>query len=876
MPNFIIILLLLTTPLVSRGPIISESSDLVRKVILNESFNTPPEESDVGWTGMHHHFGVEKSGEAAMLRLRGNATRSDTSWLATSLSLYHGEWNYSISINGEPSNANRIDLVVMSDAADLKSNFSGYVLKAGENGSNDVIRLMRSDKGVFTTILSGTTPIANGGKFQIRLIRDPIGHWQLYVAKSGEAFEFQGSTNDITYGNLGYSGFRVIYTRTRNSDYAIGPIHILQTTPQILQADLAGSKLNVKLDVEIRRESAVKLTVDGLKIPSISNIQGTMIDFELSSLLKAGRRTLIISGLTTANGVFIDVDATINIDVSAIINPRDILINEYLYYPPEDIPQFVELVNVSGNTLNLKGWELRDNSTGNRSITSSDMWIEPGAYLVLTPDSSTLSTYYSAPNVRQMARFPFLNRGSKDAVILRTQSGQTIDSLAYAPSPAGDGVSIERISLQAPSWAPTNWKPSAHRRGATPGEPNSIPPEEPSTPTMDLAVLTTPQSLTLTFSSEIDITSVYNVSINGIRVSISPCTSADWRVVQCSSVAVLPVEPDKPSFIEIEGARSLLGYTLPMLRVPISWVPDRGDILINEIMFNPLQARFDGGSDQSHYVELVNVRGHHVHVSDIQMKTKSTTSSTSSTITFLERDKAFIAPQSILVLHADTASTEVSRLSRFFGLNTDSRYFRANRSTLSLNSTAGDVWIFSSGQTTIDSIRYDAEFHYPSVRDRRGVSLERIALGGSSLDPRNWGSHAGPLGGSPGRPNSIVHDSRPTTAAAVELYPNPFSPDNDGHEDVISIRLIMPDPGWLTKVSVYDRHGRNVRTLADGERIGMSYEIFWNGLDDQNRRVFTGFYVVLIEAWHVEQRKSQIIKKVVGLIHQPVQRLSFK
>ncbi len=876
MQNFIIILLLLTIPLVSRGPILSVSSDYVRKVILNESFNTPPEESDVGWTGMHHHFMVEKSGEVAMLRLRGNAIRSDTSWLATSVSLYHGEWNYSISINGDPSNSNRIDLVVMSDTTDLKSNFSGYVLKAGENGSNDVVRLMRSDKGVLTTILSGTTSIANGGKFHIRLVRDPIGHWQLYVAKSGEAFEFQGSTKDVTYGNQRYSGFRIIYTRTRNSDYAIGPIHILQTTPQILYADLTGSKLSLKFDVEIRPESAVKLTVEGLQIPSISTIQGTMIEFELLNPLKPGRRTLIISGLSTLNGAFINVDATTNMDVSAIINPRDILINEYLYYPPEDIPQFVELVNVTGNAINLKGWELRDNSTGNRSITPSDMWIEPGAYLVLTPDSSTLSTYYSAPNVRQMARFPFLNRGSKDAVILRTQNGLTIDSLSYTPSPAGDGVSIERISLQAPSWASTNWKPSVHRRGATPGEPNSIPPEEPSKPTMDLAVLTTPHSLTLTFSNEMDITSVHDVSINGIHVSLSPCTSADWRVVLCSSAAVLPVELDKPSFIEIEGTRSLFGYPLPMLRVPISWTPNRGDILINEIMFNPLQARYDGGSDQSHYVELVNVRNHHVHTGDIQMKTKSTTGSTTSTITFIERDKAYIAPQSILVLHADTASTTVSRLSRFFGLNTDSKYFRANRSTLSLNSAAGSVWIYSSGQATIDSVRYDAEFHYPSVRDRRGVSLERIALGGLSIDPRNWGSHAGPLGGSPGRPNSIVPNSRPTTAAAVELYPNPFSPDNDGYEDVISIRLTMPNPGWLTKVSVYDRHGRKVRTLADGERIGMSYEIFWNGLDDHNRRVFTGYYVILIEAWHIEQRKSQIYKKVVGLIHQPAQGLSFK
>jgi len=56
----------------------------------------------------------------------------------------------------------------------------------------------------------------------------------------------------------------------------------------------------------------------------------------------------------------------------------------------------------------------------------------------------------------------------------------------------------------------------------------------------------------------------------------------------------------------------------------------------------------------------------------------------------------------------------------------------------------------------------------------------------------------------------------------------------------------------------------------------MSHEIIWNGLDDNNRRVFTGFYIVLVEVWHLEMRKSKVYKKVVGLIHQPVGSFSFK
>jgi hypothetical protein len=873
----IITLLFLTLPFINSGMSTTIKGDYVRKVLLHEQFTTPPEESDVGWTGMHHHFGTEKSGDIAMLRLRGNTIRSDTSWLATSVSLYHGEWNYTINIGGEPSNSNRIDMVVMSDAVDLKSTFNGYIVKAGENGSNDVIRLMRVDNGIMTPILSGTTPIAEGGKFDIRLVRDPIGLWMLYVAKSGQAFQFQGSTIDTKYGNLGYSGFRVIYTRTRNSDYAIGPIQILQTTPQILNTEWTPpTALKLKFDTALRQGSAVALFVDGNHIPTISTLESYNVTFELPYPLEAGRRSLTITGLSTMNGVFSGVEASISIDVLNVIYPRDVLINEYMYHPPEDIPQFVELVNVSSNAINLKGWELRDNGTANRPITAMDLWIEPGGYIVLTPDSSTLSAYYAAPNVRQMAKFPFLNRGSKDAVIVRAPGGMMVDSLGYTPSSAGDGISIERRSLQAPTGVPTNWRPSVHRRGATPGEPNSVPPEDPQTPLLELAIISGPNSLILTFSAEINVDSISDAVINGVRTAISPCTSTDWKLVYCTPPTALPIDPDNPSLIEVLSIRSLLGTTIPNLSSPLSWRSKKGDLIINEILFNPLQARYDGGIDQSQYVELFNVRNHHVFVGDLQLKSKSSSGNSISTIVFSEKDVPIVKPKSMLVLHADTATTASSRLTRYFGLVDDATYMRANRSTLSLNSTSGIVWMYASDLITIDSVRYDATYHYPSVRDRRGVSLERISTLGSSADPTNWGSHAGTFGGSPGVVNSIAVGSQITSESTVNVFPNPFSPDNDGFEDITSVTISMPDSGWLVRVFVHDQYGRKVRTLADGERIGTTHELFWNGLDDNNRRAFTGFYVILVEAWHVERRKSQIYKKVVGLIHQPGAGVSFK
>jgi hypothetical protein len=873
----IITLLLFTSSISLWASNPAGTGDYAQKVVLNEPFTKPPEASDVGWTGMFHHFHLEQVEDLNILRLRGNATRSDTSWLATPLTLYHGEWHYTISIDGDPSNSNRIDLVVMSDAEDLKSDFNGYLLKAGENGSNDVVRLMRVDKGVLTPILSGTTSIANGGTFRVRMVREPIGQWTMYVAEADGPFQLQGSSEDNTYGKLGYTGFRAIYTRTRNADYAIGHIQILQTQPQILHAELKGANaLKLVMDSEIDPSSSLRLTTGGHLVSTRADIQNEVVEFELDTPLPTGYNSLQITGLTTANGNFVDVDASITLVVEAMVNPGDILINEYMYHPPEDVPQFVELVNVSDNRINLKGWELRDFGSGIRTISSTDIWFDPGGYIVLTPDSTVLSAYYSAPNVRQMARFPSLNRGSKDGVVLRTPYGVTIDSLAYSPSPAGDGVSIERRSLQAPTWAPSNWKPSAHRRGATPGEPNSHPPETPASPTLESAVQISPTSISLTFNSEIDASSLKNASINGIHRPFADCTTDDWKVILCISGTVLPVDADVPSRIEIDDVKDLMGNTLQRVSSPIAHIPSISDLLINEIMFNPLQSRYDGGSDQPQYIELVNPRKHHLYLVGLRLSTKSATSTTTSTISFNELSTAVVAPRSMVVLHADTTSTSTSRLSQFFGLTDSSAYYRSNRSTLSLSTTAGSVWILNGNNQTLDSVRYDTDFHYPSVRDRRGVSLERVSVSGSSIDPRNWASYAGLLGGSPGWPNSIVLADAPNQTASIGVYPNPFSPDNDGFEDVTRITVQFDGPGWLAKVNVFDRLGRKVRTLADGERVSATHDIYWNGLDDNNRRVFTGFYVIVLEAWHMETREKVLHKKVVGLIHQPKTDNSFK
>src|SRR5690606_39392 len=120
----------------------------------------------------------------------------------------------------------------------------------------------------------------------------------------------------------------------------------------------------------------------------------------------------------------------------------------------------------------------------------------------------------------------------------------------------------------------------------------------------------------------------------------------------------------------------------------------------------------------------------------------------------------------------------------------------------------------------------------PSVRDRRGVSLERVSFELPGTDRKNWSSHAGLLGGSPLSENSIsVNFTEVTRSKSLSANPIPFSPDGDRREDILSIHVDLQKAGWIVSISIFDRFGRPIRTLVNGERVAASQGFIWNGLD---------------------------------------------
>jgi hypothetical protein len=136
------------------------------------------------------------------------------------------------------------------------------------------------------------------------------------------------------------------------------------------------------------------------------------------------------------------------------------------------------------------------------------------------------------------------------------------------------------------------------------------------------------------------------------------------------------------------------------------------------------------------------------------------------------------------------------------------------------------------------------EVSYNSGVDIKGVSQERISPERKSSDPDNWWRSVDSKGSTPCKINSI-QDSPSSDEVKVEISPDPFSPDGDGFEDQTSIKYTIPFRSELT-LKIYDVKGRLVKTLMDKEPQ-ISGEIFWEGEDDQGKKVRVGIYILYLE-----------------------------
>jgi hypothetical protein len=262
--------------------------------------------------------------------------------------------------------------------------------------------------------------------------------------------------------------------------------------------------------------------------------------------------------------------------------------------------------------------------------------------------------------------------------------------------------------------------------------------------------------------------------------------------------------------------------------------PEPGDVVINEILFHaPI-----GGSE---FVELYNASAKVLDLKDVFLYDGASnplyTISATSRV-FLPGDYVAVTRSIVNIQNNYTVLNPASLI---------------QVTSMPSYTDGGDsVMIATASGQVLDKLIYSESWQLPLLTTTTGVSLERLNPYRPTQDQSNWHSAAESAGfATPGYRNS-QYDVSEGNGDEISVLPEIFSPDNDGHNDVVNLNYHFENPGNVANVNVYDVRGRLIRSLVRNELIGNDGSFVWDGITDRNDKARVGMYVFYIEVYDVK------------------------
>ena len=269
-----------------------------------------------------------------------------------------------------------------------------------------------------------------------------------------------------------------------------------------------------------------------------------------------------------------------------------------------------------------------------------------------------------------------------------------------------------------------------------------------------------------------------------------------------------------------------------------------GALAINEIMYEP-------GSGNAEFVELYNTSADSILLNAWKLTTANKNNF------YITDSVLHLPPKTYFVVCSDSVV-----LLKYSSLQNFTCKCILQSSSLGLLNSNASIVLRDAYKNAVDSVYYRSSWHNPNFTTTKDRSLERINPLISSNDARNWSSSANKNGATPGETNSIFIGSV-SNSSLFTITPNPFSPDNDGHEDFTSISFQTLFPAAQISIKIFDDKGRLVRELTNNESFGSSGTIIYDGRDKNGNPLRIGMYIVLFEAVNIQTGAKQVHKKVL-------------
>ncbi len=533
--------------------------------------------------------------------------------------------------------------------------------------------------------------------------------------------------------------------------------------------------------------------------------------------------------------------------------PYDILITEIMADPSPavNLPEadYIELYNASANVVDLTGFVVDDPSSTDATLPTYNLL--PGEYVIVCDDSDSADfRALGYPNIAATSSFPSLN-STGDSLKLFDAGGVLIDEVNYDNDWYRDedkedgGWSLERIDVTFLCDNGGNWRASEDVDGGTPGLANSVAGSfaDVEVPTMVRVEVLDPQMIRAYFSEAMDANTLLNplnYSIdNGIGNPVAAAPNGD-NPLSVDLILGSPLDTNLVYCLTASDVTDCSGNLIGSIGTVICFgIPEPvevGDLIINEILFNP----YTGGSD---FVELYNVSNKIIDLSEVRIGEIFEGTDSIFNDDEINETQLLLLPQSYIALTADKAFQETT----YQPIDPNAIFEMSSFPTYDDNE--GECVIFTDSLVVLDRFAYLDDWHFPNLDDDEGVSLERQDFDRPTQDENNWHSAASTvLFATPGYENSqILVPGEPTQEVTIE--PETFSPDQDGVDDVLSINYLFNTSGWNLRINVFDSKGRLVRELLPNTLLSTDAGTFtWDGTNDNNNKVDVGIYVLLIEA----------------------------
>jgi len=536
----------------------------------------------------------------------------------------------------------------------------------------------------------------------------------------------------------------------------------------------------------------------------------------------------------------------------------EFIINEIFFAPEESEFEFIEFLNVSVNALDICRFSFSDNRNIVTPICQQTYHVQPGGYAVLARDGMQLSTQYPGRQFITPEVWPALNN-SGDAV--RLFKGSVLaDEVSYTSSWGTRGRSIERIDPNGPSWAQFNWKSSTSSHLATPGQQNSVYRPDKKPPGIQFAEAIDQSHVFIVFDEPIDTTLI---SAQQFRIQRSVPQSV--HVLTDTTAQLLFSTIPESNVLVSQGIVDYSGNKSTIRSTPLSRIPGPGDLIINEIMYEPLADDYDVIRNQPEYVELFNASERNASLRHLVLTGPENENRIADSIKSFVRYPT-VAPGEFALLFASEPSVSLEdAFPSLAAYSSEVTFLPIPASSLGLVNS-GDFISLSVHQTTIDQVSYAPSWHYPDLVATRGIALERRSSSAPASSFSNWSSSVHVEGGTPGYTNSITFvNNTPPTAAEIVIQPTPFTPDGDGLDDVLSIRIRPKSTPQSVRIRIFDSRGRLVRELVQAALVGQESVHFWNGTANDLDALSSGIYIILIELQDLLGNKVQKIKKTAVL-----------